>query len=243
MMDLSLGITRHGDLEVLPGYQNVAVTYDKFVNLHGQIQYEHLRSSMGAVAAEKGWSWKLISDNNYVNRTVYPHVLSMLSLGVPLPLHHSSVWLRTAGGYSHGDRDEPLANFYFGGFGNNWVDYRFERRYREYYAFPGTELNEIGGTDFAKVSLELNLPPLRFGRLGFPSLYASWARTVLFSQGIITNIGHASVERRAANAGVQVDIRMQFLSYLPLTLSAGYASAFRRHGHHSDEFMFSLKIL
>lgn len=242
-MDLHVGVTRHGDLEVLPDYQNVATRYDKFSSFSAQVRYEDLRSSMGAVAAEKGWIWQLISDNNYVRGTAYPHVAMTLDCGVPLPLHHSSIWLRSAGGYSHGDRDEPLANFYFGGFGNNWVDYRSERRYREYYAFPGTELNELGGTDFAKLSLEWNLPPLRFGRLGFPSLYASWARTVLFSQGLVTNIRSRSAEIRAASVGGQVDIRMQLLSYLKLTFSAGYASAFRRGGSRSDEFMFSLKIL
>ena len=31
-------------------------------------------------------------------------------------------------------------------------------RYREYYSFPGTELNEIGGKNFAKATLEWTLP-------------------------------------------------------------------------------------
>ena len=36
-------------------------------------------------------------------------------------------------------RDDPVANFYFGGFGNNYVDSRTIKRYREYDAFPGFE--------------------------------------------------------------------------------------------------------
>jgi len=39
----------------------------------------------------------------------------------------------------------PYANFFIGGFGNNYVDARVEKRYREYYAFPGFGLNEISG--------------------------------------------------------------------------------------------------
>ena len=58
----------------------------------------------------------------------------------PLPLKHSSLWLRSSAGYVAGDdRDEPFANFYFGGFGNNWVDHREEKRYRESRtAFPAS---------------------------------------------------------------------------------------------------------
>ena len=53
-------------------------------------------------------------------------------------------------GFSPSDRDEPFANFFFGGFGNNYVDHHDEKRYREYYALPGAELNEIGGRNFVK---------------------------------------------------------------------------------------------
>ena len=38
------------------------------------------------------------------------------------PFAHSSIWLRSAAGIGTGNRDNPVANFYFGGFGNNYVD-------------------------------------------------------------------------------------------------------------------------
>ena len=54
-----------------------------------------------------------------------------------------------AAGWGPGDeRHEPFANFYFGGFGNNWVDHRDEKRYRESDSFPGLEINEVGGTNY-----------------------------------------------------------------------------------------------
>ena len=65
-------------------------------------------------------------------------------------------------GYSYGERNNPYANFYFGGFGNNWVDYLHEKRYREYYSFPGVELNWVGGTNYAKILLEWCLPQSDF---------------------------------------------------------------------------------
>ena len=41
-----------------------------------------------------------------------------------------SGWRNALGG-STGDRDDPLANFFFGGFGNNYVDHGDAKRYRE----------------------------------------------------------------------------------------------------------------
>ena len=70
-----------------------------------------------------------------------------------------------AGG-STGDRDDPLANFFFGGFGNNYVDNGEAKRYREVLSMPGFEIDAIGGRTFAKSMLEWNLPPLRFESLG-----------------------------------------------------------------------------
>ena len=90
--------------------------------------------------------------------------------GIALPVGHSSIWFRQAAGFSPHDRDEPFANFFFGGFGNNYVDRGDEKRYRETYSMPGAELNEIGGRNFVKSMVELNLPPLRFQRLGTPGL-------------------------------------------------------------------------
>ncbi|NIW23156.1 MAG: hypothetical protein GWN29_00525, partial [Gammaproteobacteria bacterium] len=74
---------------------------------------------------------------------------------------HSSFWLRTSAGFSPGDRDEPFANFFFGGFGNNWVDRLDEKRYREFRSFPGVEISEIGGVNYTRAMLEWNLPPWR----------------------------------------------------------------------------------
>ena len=49
----------------------------------------------------------------------------------------------------------------FGAFGNNYVDHRTEKRYREFYSFPGVDLNQIPAKNFVKGMLEWNLPPLR----------------------------------------------------------------------------------
>ncbi|HMK39717.1 MAG TPA: hypothetical protein VK569_10275, partial [Bacteroidota bacterium] len=165
-LELQGNLTGYWGLERLPDYQNIAVTYSTFYSFEATLTYSMLTRSLGAVEEENGIRWELASLNNLATGTVYPRVYGSLSLGILLPVDHSSVWLRGAAGYSPGDRAQPFANFYFGGFGNNWVDHGEIRRYREYYAFPGTTLNSIGGTTFGKLLLEWVVPPLRFRRLG-----------------------------------------------------------------------------
>ncbi len=181
-MELTANLGGYWGLERLPDYQNIAVTYDRFYSLNAAVKYSLVTRSLGAVEEEEGIRWVVASLNNYVNETVYPRVYGTLEYGVLLPIDHSSIWLRGAAGYSWGKREEPLSNFYFGGFGNNWVDHREIRRYRDYYAFPGVGLNAIGGTNFGKLLLEWVLPPLRFRRLGGEALYCNWAQFVLLSQ-------------------------------------------------------------
>ncbi len=242
-MNLVFTLTGYNNLEVLPEYQNVSTSSDKFATGRISLNYSNLQASLGAVDYEKGISWQLVSTNSYVSETLLPRLHLNLDFGIPLPINHSSVWLRTSAGYADGDRFEPFSNFFFGGFGNNYVDYQTEKRYRQYYSFPGVELNEIGGTNYVKTMLDWSLPPLRFRHLGTPSFYASWARLALFTSGIYTNIDSDTYDSRVANLGGQIDFRLTFLSHLNLTLSAGYARAFEKGYIPSDEFMFSVKIL
>ncbi len=91
--------------------------------------------------------------------------------------------------------------------------------------------------------VEWNLPPIRFRRLGFPSIYTPWARISLLSSGIMTNIDSREERRTLMNYGAQIDFRILVLSNLKLTFSLGYAAAIEKNRHLADEFMISLKIL
>jgi hypothetical protein len=163
--------------------------------------------------------------------------------GMPLPIGHSSVWLRSAAGASPGSRDAPFANFFFGAFGNNWVDRGDAKRYRAYDACPGAELNEIGGRNFLKSTLEWNLPPLRFSRLGSPGFYLTWMRPALFVGALATNMDHEAFRRTATNVGGQLDFQLTAMSNLDMMLSVGAATAFEDGFDARREFMISLKVL
>ena len=74
-----------------------------------------------------------------------------------------------------GSRLDPSARFFFGGFGNNWVDYRARQQFREVEALPGIEINHASGANYGRAQVELDLPPLRFRKVGTPSMYLRWA--------------------------------------------------------------------
>src|SRR4029079_1139962 len=81
---------------------------------------------------------------------------------------------RTGAAVSAGARENPLSNFYLGGFGNNYVDSGANgsvQRYRELLSMPGFEIDALQGKSVAKAMLEWCIPPLRFETLGSPGFY------------------------------------------------------------------------
>lgn len=252
-VEMVAGVSAFTGLERVPDYQNVAAapSVDNVVVPAVQVTGKNLRSSLGAVDAEKGWQWSLSTSANAV-RTVlgadarwsaFPFLEATGDVGMPLPLGNSSLWLRTAAGLGDGNRAEPFANVFFGGFGNNYVDRLDVKRYRQSTSFPGAGINAVAGTRYGKATLDLNLPPLRFRRLGVPALYASWLRLSVFGGGLVVNPDRAEWRRELGDVGAQADLRIQLLTQQPLTLSGGWARAFERGAAPRDEWMVSLKIL
>jgi len=243
IFEYQLKLAGYAGLERLPEFQNVSTSFDRFYSFNGKLIYHNVAKSLGAVDDETGFLWDVVSHTNLVNKKWFPRFSSDASYGFLLPINHSSIWLRASGGYSAGNRSEPFANFYFGGFGNNWVDIGEIRRYREAESFPGLEINEVGGTNYAKAMVEWELPPIRFRSFGVQSLYCNWSRIAFFSSLLSINLDDAASRRSAAMAGGQIDFRLVIFSSFESTLSFGYALAAEKNRRSSDEFMISLKIL
>ena len=58
---------------------------------------------------------------------------------------------------------------------------RPEKRYREMESFPGFSIDEIAARRFAKLTGEVNLPPVRFAEVGTPHFYLSYIRPAIFA--------------------------------------------------------------
>lgn len=260
-VDLALSLAGYGNLEILPEFQNVPTSFDRFLSSSAGLSFSEVRKSLGAVDDEKGFQWDLLGTANYVNQKLYPRIQANLNYGLLPLLDHAPLWIRTSAGYSFADRDDPqadFANFYFGGFGNNWLDYLGVKRYREHYSFPGLDLNHtetefrdhpLGGTNFTKLLGEWILPPLRYRRVGGPMLFLNWSRLSLFTSTIVTNLDDRDSRMQFYNYGLQIDTRLVLFSHLTATFSLGYAYAFEKDPHgsewvrHQPGTMVSLQIL
>ncbi len=232
-----------GDLDALPGFQNVPSPTDKLGEAQLGLVYKYPRSSVGNVDDETGHQWALVAHTYEAEGEFTPSLLGTYDVGFPLRLGHSSIWLRTGAGVASGDIEDPLANAYFGGFRNNYVDNGEAKRYRELLSMPGFEIDALNGRSFVKGMLEWNLPPIRFEALGRPGFYGSWIRPALFTTALVTNPDSAHERVDAYNAGLQLDLQLHVLHRLPMMLSFGYARGFGGNDQGEDEFMLSLKVL
>jgi hypothetical protein len=233
-LNFNASVAGYVDLERLPDYQNIETSpgFRSLVTTDLGLHYENTRASLGAVDREKGYKWSAGVPWNLVRYDRpegsvwqgFPQGIATLDIGAPMLLSHSSIWLRTSGGFAPGNREEPFANFFFGSFGNNYIDRKEPKRYRDVESFPGFELNEIGGTNFAKALVDWNLAPLRFRRLGTSALYAPWLRTSLFTGGLVTNMDLLALPARCSTS-IQSDLQY---SSSPSTSSLGGARGLKK---------------
>jgi hypothetical protein len=242
-LDLKFDVAYYDKIDTLPGAQNVLTNFTRLVTAQVGLHYTNLKRSIGAVDDEKGVTWEVVYDGSHVTNENPPQFRAALDLGAPLPLPHSSVWLRSAAGIANGDRNSVLANFYFGGFGNNYVDDHSVQRYREYYSLPGFKIDEVSALNYVREMIDLNLPPYIFKSVGAPSFYLTWLRPSLFAGELWTDPGNAARRAQYTSAGGQTDLSFSILHRYNMTFSAGYAVGFLPSHRTENEWMLSLKIM
>jgi hypothetical protein len=247
--DIISKVAYYGDLTTLPGFQNVVSPSTQLFTAESALIAGELRRSPGAVDDEAGYRWSLKAHVYGAAGDLIPNASGTFDIGFPLPLDHSSIWLRTGAGVSaaaHTSSLDPLANFYLGGFGNNYVDsaqHGSAQRYRDLLSMPGFDLDALQGKSFVKSMLEWCLPPIRFERLGSPGFFASWARPELFVAALETDPGSSTNRLGSHNIGAQLDIQLHAMHREPMMLSFGVAQGYGGGGLSTTEFMVSLQVL
>ncbi|MGH7531929.1 MAG: hypothetical protein ACREL4_01450, partial [Gemmatimonadales bacterium] len=237
-LSYTLRVAGYGGLQTLPQYQGVASPSNSLVEYSANLAYQSLRRSLGAVADELGTTWALTAQGNQVNGSLFPRINLDASKGVLLPLDHSSLWVRASAGTAlAGDRADPNARFFFGGFGNNWVDDRDIQQFRAVESFPGVGINTLSGASYGRAQVELTSPPLHFRQVGIPTFYLNWASLSLFATGLVTDVDHPGLRTSIGNVGAQADLRLVTLSHLESTLSLGYAVAAGKGVPRHDQWM------
>jgi len=243
ILKVTYDLEYYDKIDVLPNAQNVGTPFSRLLTARIGWHYTNTRRSLGAVDDEKGFAWDVVLKADRVGDEVPAQLRGNFDYGFALRIPHSSIWLRSAAGVGTGRRDNPVANFYFGGFGNNYVDSGSIKRYREYYSMPGFEIDEISALSFARQMVEWNLPPVVFESAGTPAFYLNWLRPAVFLTGLWTDPTDATHRNNYQSVGGQIDLRFSLLHWYEMTLSAGYAVGFKGGQRTGSEWMVSLKIL
>ena len=153
------------------------------------LSYTNVRRSLGYVDDEAGRSWSVDFRTDIVDGDVFPAVRGSFDRGSRC----RSATRRSGSGPRPGSRrataTQPFANFFFGGFGNNYVDHGDEKRYRHVRQparrgaerDPGTQLREgHGRVEPAAVAV-----PTRSAR---PASMRRGCGRPLFVTGLTTNV-------------------------------------------------------
>ncbi|MGL5271955.1 MAG: hypothetical protein ACRC8J_00530, partial [Phocaeicola sp.] len=252
-------VSTYGMMDALPMFQNISTEgVTEMQTASAYIEASDMRTSLGGVTPEAGYQVGLTaqtyfaridSDNDgQKSGQLFPSVVLNMDGGMKLPfMRNSSFWIRSAVGQSFGDKESPFGNNYFGGFRNNYVDYREARRYRSVNSMAGAGIDEIAAHSFAKAMGEINLPPVRFNNLGFLGFYPTYAQMSVFTTDLIANPWGNGKLQNYVNVGTQLDVELVFFTYLKVMLSAGYARLYYPKGSYQEgskeEWMFSVKLL
>ena len=206
------------------------------------LRYTNTTKALGGVDHEKGIAGRIVAGTDQAEGHFYPKLYGGLDIGTALPWGNSSAWLYLHGGLVGGPRNSPLAAYYVGAFRNNYVDDRSEKRYREMESFPGFQINEIAARRFARVTGEINLPPVRFAEAGTAAFYLAYVRPAVFAGAMATESPDGS-KHRYYDVGAQFDLAFTVAMRLPMVLSFGAAAGFEDGDYRKIEWLASLKIL
>jgi len=242
--DFGFGLNTYGDLEVIPQYQNITTNVKRLQTAYITYGKSKLRKTLGGIQDETGYNWNATASSYYVNNQLFPSIVSNQEAGFLIPnIRNTSLWIRNSIGQIKGNRQSVFSNFYFGGFGNNLIDWQPSEQYRNALSFPGAEINEIPARNYIKTLGELNLKPLRLRNIGTTWLYPTYIKTSLFSTHLLTNVFENNLRQNYFNIGFQTDIQLVLFSYLKTTWSVGYARKYESTTSDNGRWMLSLKLL
>lgn len=220
----------------------VAVTSPDFLTFETCINSKNTRRAIGSVDNERGSEWSI----TFTALGQNPQHLQAAG-GFHAAWGNFSTWLRPhnvlhvklAGGYLKAGDEVAMGRFYLGGFGNQYLENKEVKQYREAFHFPGVPEYSLATERFAKLLVENNLPPLRFDAVRFGQHALSHVDASVFAQALFANAGSTNAW---TSLGAQVSLVFKHWFNLESTLSAGVAQAWHENGVSQERFI-SFKLL
>jgi hypothetical protein len=211
------------------------------VNLGTGFSGKRLRKTIGSIDYEHGYEWSLdarycIAENNPdIKASLVVTDISLLKTYIK---PHNVGRIQLAGGISGGD-ELSEGRFYFGGFGNRYIDNEPQFKYREIESLAGLSYRKYIAKNFIKFGLENLFPPLDIG-IAIGDQYLSKMSLSVFSQFLYAQ--NEKESENYMNTGMQINFHMNNFYVLESTLSLGYAHAWDESDNEFDEFFISLKL-
>jgi hypothetical protein len=109
-------------------------------------------------------------------------------------------------------------------------------------SFPGFDIDQIAVRKFARLTGEVNLPPVRFAEVGTPAFYLSYIRPAVFAGAMAAETPDGS-SHRYYDVGTQLDLNFTVALRLPMVFSIGAAAGWEDGHYRKTEWLASLKIM
>jgi hypothetical protein len=220
----------------------VRVSQPDFMVAQTEYNYSYLRKTIGSSDYENGdefnytlrgfgsnpkdldWSAQTYAEWDHYLKFFFPH---------------NTLHWKLAGGYHYDNVKVIQSRFYFGGFGNREVENVDAKQYRKIFRFPGIPIYNLAATQFIKILLENNLPPLRVDFLSVGNQYLSHIDALVYSQFLYIGIDKFIPWY---DLGGQLNIVFKHWYNLESTFSAGIAKAWNGKSDYWESFL-SLKLL
>ncbi|RMF60325.1 MAG: hypothetical protein D6748_04335 [Calditrichaeota bacterium] len=221
----------------------VRVSRPDFIVLQGAIKSNNIRRSIGNVDDEQGTRWSISGMFFGVDPQgtfeVVGGVHSEFSYFHPFLWPHNILHLKISAGYRHTKDHLSIGKFYFGGFGNRYLEKEKVKQYRKVFRLPGIPIYSLAGKRFLKGMIEHTLPPLRFGNAYLGHHHLNHIDVSWYSQGLWIA---SNQDQLWIDVGAQVNLVFKHWYNLESTVSAGIANTWSESGSNRAWFI-SLKLL
>ncbi len=233
--DMPHKISHENEISVFYGVKTIndnmiTVEHPNFIIYESTINSKNTRRSIGSVDIEQGTEFSLaltsmhIDPKNMKNAGGFHVEWNKYNIFLK---PHNVFHLQLAGGWRHTGKTGALTNFYFGGFGNQYIDPELAEQYRKVFRFPGVPIYDLTNDEFIKVGFENKLPPCRFTNFHLgPHTFTSMDLTI-FNQYLFFS---PEMFDRWANIGTQLNIKLKHWYNIESTLSFGIAQAWNKGG-------------
>lgn len=217
------------------------VTQPDFLIFKSEFDNKNLRRTIGSIDYEVGDHYRF-TVMGFASNPDYPQysgaIFGEWSHYTLFAFPHNVLHFKTGAGYHYKNEDLLEAQFFFGGFGNRYVEDEPVKQFEKIFRFPGVPIYSIVTDRFFKVMIENSFPPIRFDNVSIGNHYLKNINLAIYSQALVTGSFQSN---KWIDVGTQINFVFSHWFNLESTISTGIARAWYDGGEDWDWFL-SLKL-